>query len=174
MNRRWETFGISLAVAAAAGVVGAEAILFFEEGIAGLLAYPPFYAIPSIIPWSILYRLVLNRSLVRAAMVGILSPVVACILFLPFYFVGFVWAIYLIRYWWVTLPVGIGTSLLIQCLASDFGTGYARKPRVLALVALLLAVGVCSAPYAARALREHDRLIALFAEWADDQEGVKT
>lgn len=141
-------------IAGSAGILGACAILFFEEGLGGWLAYPPFYAIPSMITWSILYRFVVNHSVQRAFVVGLASSLVACIMFSPLLALGFLWAIGLIRYWWITVPVGVGTSLLIQLLASDYRAGYSPWPRVVALAGLLVAVALSAAPVVAHNLRD--------------------
>jgi hypothetical protein len=144
----------TLVVAALAGVGGAALIVFFEDGVGGWLVYPPLYSIPSIITWACLARFVLNRSVLRALLIGLASPVAACALFLP---LCWLWAPALLRYWWITIPLGVATSLLIQLFGSDYTTSYRSWPRLAALAALLTLVIVCAAPRVNRELHDPAR-----------------
>jgi hypothetical protein len=149
---KMRTLLIATIIAAAAGMIGGGAILFFEQQ--GPLRPAPFYALPSILTWIVLHRFVRNRSIIRAVIIGLLSPLAACIIFLPLYAVPLIWALFLARYWWITLPIAIGTSLLIQLCISDYENASASWRRLAALAFLVLAVGVGAAPYVVRGNRD--------------------
>jgi hypothetical protein len=138
-------FVVMIVVSAITGVGGAFGILFFQNGVGGIAAFPLFYAIPSVLTWALLTPYILNRSVGRAIVFGLLSPALACAMFLPLFFLGLYWAVALLRCWWLTLPIAVGTSLLIQLLASDYTAAYRRGPRVAALLLLLVTMGTVSA-----------------------------
>jgi hypothetical protein len=57
------------------------------------------------------------------------------------------------RYWWLTFPIGIATSLMVQLFTSDSGGRYARS-RWIALAILIVATAGAAAPAIGRAARD--------------------
>ena len=147
---------ITALIAAVAGALGAQAIMFVLNH--GPDADANKFAVPSVITWLVLHRFVRNKSLSHALIAGLVSPVVACLIFLPVVFVGVAWFIVLAKYWWITIPVGVGTSLLVQLFTSDYGPEYSRTPRLIALLFLVLIVDAAASPAVLRAARDPLRL----------------
>ncbi|HVR40727.1 MAG TPA: hypothetical protein VMU84_16645 [Thermoanaerobaculia bacterium] len=77
-------------------------------------------AIVSVPLWFVLARRLKGQPVWVAAVVGLLSPVIACLVLVPVG-IGLVWALFLAKAWYFTLPIAFGTGLVMHRVVNEAG-----------------------------------------------------
>src|SRR5688572_12655172 len=108
-------------VALVASAVGLAAILLPIGEMDDFLRSFWLVAIVSVLLWFVLAKRLRGQSLWFAATIGLLSPLIACLLLAPVG-IGLAWALFLAKAWYVTLPIALATGLAMHRVVNEAPT----------------------------------------------------
>ena len=100
-------------VALAASAVGLSSVLLLMGEMDDFLRSYVLVAIVSVLLWFVLAKRLRGESVWFAAIIGLLSPVIACLALAPLG-IGFVWAVGLAEAWYFTLPIALFTGVVMH------------------------------------------------------------
>jgi hypothetical protein len=115
---RFDAFFRIVFISAASGFVGGWAIarILLTGSVETHLNTPgvAIFVPPSVVTWVILSRFVNRHSVLRAILIGAISPVVGCVVWAIIYVgLGIFWMAIVFRFYYLFMPFGILTSLAI-------------------------------------------------------------
>ena len=101
-----------------ASAVGLASILVPIGEMDDFLKSYVLVAIVSVLLWFALARRLRGQPVWVAVAVGLLSPVIACLVLAPVG-IGLVWAVFLAKAWYFTLPIAVSTGLAMHRVVND-------------------------------------------------------
>jgi hypothetical protein len=105
-------------VALIASAVGVVSILLPMGEMDDFLRSYWLVAVVSVWLWSTLAKRLIGQPLWMGALIGLLSPLIACLALFPIG-IGFIWAIGLAQAWYFTLPIALATGLTVHHIVNE-------------------------------------------------------
>lgn len=105
-------------VALVAAAVGVASILLPMGEMDDFLKSYWLVAIVSVLLWFVLAKRLRGQPAWVAAIIGLLSPGIACLAVAPVG-IGLVWALFLAKAWYFTLPIALATGLAMHRVVNE-------------------------------------------------------